>query len=71
MTIENQIHTALIRHCGSALNVKGISQTQLVNLKQGTSTITVKKLDEIFRLNGMSGTLKIEASNCITIIKLY
>ena len=57
VSLERQIHDFLVDHCGSAKKVQGISSEQLTNLKQGKSGISTKKLKEVLKLNGITGTL--------------
>lgn len=76
MNVEQEIAKLIIDHCGGALSVKGITPQRLQQLKKGTSGISTKKIVEILKANGMSGTLIIETPETVipkvtTTIKLY
>lgn len=50
-TIEQDVYDYLVEKCGGVKNVKGISGVQLSKIKNGKSTITLKKLVEVFDAN--------------------
>jgi hypothetical protein len=73
MKLEQDIYAFLVYKAGDAKRVKGISQTQLTNLKQGKSGISTKKLAAVLKENDLSGILilkSIDASNTVT-LKLF
>ena len=65
-----QIYDMLLDKAGTISDVKGISPTQLVNLRDGKSGISTKKLKEVLELNGLSATVTLKFENTTTIINL-
>ena len=70
MCIEKSIFEMLVQSAGAINKVKGISPTQLVNLRDGKSGISTKKLKEVLELNGLSATVTLKFENTTTIINL-
>ena len=65
-----QIYDMLLDKAGTISEVKGISPTQLVNLRDGKSGISTKKLKEVLELNGLSATVTLKFENTTTVINL-
>lgn len=72
MTLEQNIHYFLVHSCGGyQKNIKGISQTQLSKMKQGSSGISTKKLAEVLKANELTGNIVLQGEKSQTTIKLF
>lgn len=64
LKIEQKIHAELVHLCGGRQkNVKGTSQTTLGKMSNGTSSMKLSTLSEIFRANNLQTEIKITSDN--------
>jgi len=70
MELERAIHGVLVNAAGSASKVRGITEAQLSNLKNGKSSISTTKLKEVLAMNGITGELILHFSGSVTTITI-
>lgn len=71
MNLGKEIYKFLIKECGSIDNVKGASREYLNGLKSGNRGYNTKKLQEVFKANGIDKfTITLKGSKTETTIEL-